>query len=1059
MAAVPVPIYPHASVGGLMEGLSGEWGARREGPLPVPVVVPSIQFSDYLQLRIAEERGVCMGFDFLTPQGLIARAAGLDENPWSKERLCWRILPHVARYADDLGVRDPSPRDRFALAGLLADRFDQYGHFRPEIIRKWARSEPALKSPASADEKSAEAWQRGLWKVLQGEASGPHPALELERLKKDTGFLARLAAEFPRLLVIGTGSIDPLLVEVLGMLSEAGGEARIHVVLPSLDFLGDLRRRNSLPAADCDPESIEAHSGHPLLESMGRHAVGSFLLLGKLDDQYTHWPEPAAAQAPGGSLLGRLQSDIRALREPSPAETDSGDISLRVHSCFGPRREMEVLRDEVLRAFQDLDGLRPEDVHIVAPSLETYAPLVAAVLEQGGMPLPVRMTELPAAGHDPVVEGTLALLDMAGAGRFEASRVMRLLQLQAVQQALGIFDDEKCLERLRGWVRDSGLTQGIGGDAPGSWRFSRDRLVAARWIGDDDSAKYPGGTFVLPVGSQLAGDGELAGRFVAWHSALASTFEEWSAEAPAARWGDRLAAACEELLAGADEAGLAVRPHLAFLGGLECPEPVDAGAVFDWLQAAAQEPGPRPKVSGRITLGRFKHLQNIPCRVLAMVGMHEGQFPGQSRVPAWDLLQQDPRAWDRNPRVDDRQLFLDAVLAPRDRLIITASTRNVRTKNFEPFSSCVDELLRVAARMGRPRESLVVEHRLQPFEAGYFSGSGALPHSFDVNHARVADLLRDGKPRAAAPFWSGESAAAEPPPEAPEISVAQLAAFWKNPAKAFLGAQGIAPAREAEADDELDWAPLALGPLGAWQLKNSAVEEIAFGSGDLAKTEAALRANRCLPPGKLGDRTWKASLALSEPLGGGVKAHIGETKAVDVALGRPRARVTGHVLAAKSGDALFSYRPGPMKKASHFLAAWIQAVAASCAGSPFPTRLLDEANPAIPRELPAVPPEQAQEILRHLVEGFLEGQTRPLCFAPSTSSEIAKLLAKEGAVPGEAVAAAAAKHWETSWSGTPEGSGPAVLAAWRDRDPFADERPWVRWAEAVAGPLAEWGGF
>ena len=1040
-----------------MAGLSGEWSARRDGPLPVPVVVPSIQFSDHLQLRIAEEQGVCMGFDFLTPQGFIARAAGLGNNSWSKERLCWRILPHVAGYAADLGVRDPSPRDRFALAGLLADRFDQYGHFRPEIIRKWARAETALKGAASADEKTSEAWQRGLWKKLQDETPDPHPALELERLKREVNFQDRLRSAFPRLLVIGTGSIDPLLVEVLGMLSEAGADVSIHVVLPSLDFLGDLRRRNALPAQESDPESILLPSGNPLLESMGRHAVGSFLLLVKLDDQYTHWPEQGEPQDSSGSLLERLQGDIRALREPVPAKADGGDTSLRVHSCFGPRREMEALRDEILRAFEDLKDLKPEEIHIVAPSLETYAPLVSAVLEQGGMRLPVRMTELPAAGHDPVIEGALALLEMARNGRFEASRIMELLHLRAAQQALGIADDEKSLERVRGWVRESGLTQGLEGDEPGSWGFSRDRLIAARWLGGDDALKYPDGTFVLPVGNQLGGDGELMDRFVSWHSSLASTLREWSVEGTASEWGERLSLAGETLLAGDDDAGLAIRPHLAFLKDLKCPEPVDAGTIFDWLQAGSQESGPRPKVSGRITLGRFKQLQNIPCRVLAMVGMHEGQFPGQNRVPAWDLLQSDPRAWDRNPRVDDRQLFLDAVLVPSDRLIITASTRNVRTKKCEPFSSCVDELLRVAGRMGRPREGLVVEHRLQPFEAGYFSKGETLPRSFDSNSARVALSLRDGTTKDGVPFWNGEDAPQEGQAEPVEISIPQLCAFWRDPATAFLKAQGIALPFEKNADDEeLDWAPLSLGPLQSWQIKSSVVEEVVFGSADLSKTEAVLRANRGLPPGKLGARAWKSNLDLSKPLGDGVKANLGETKAVDVVLDAPKVRVTGRVLTGKSGDALFAYRAGLMKKAKHFLEAWIQAVVAACSGSSLPTHLLDESSPDVVRELPAIPVEQAKTILRDLVAGFLEGQSRPLCFATATSSELARLLAKGGEEP---VASAAAKEWEQSQYGSAEGCKPATLAAWRDRDAFEDPAPWVRWAEAVAAPLRKWGGF
>src|SRR5204862_351120 len=102
-------------------------------------------------------------------------------------------------------------------------------------------------------------------------------------------FLESLKRAFPRLIVVGTGALDPLLVRVLQLLGKASCEVQAHLALPSLGYLGELRRLP--PASAQDPEEIEMRDGHPLLVSMGRHAVGSFLLLGELDENYTHWPE------------------------------------------------------------------------------------------------------------------------------------------------------------------------------------------------------------------------------------------------------------------------------------------------------------------------------------------------------------------------------------------------------------------------------------------------------------------------------------------------------------------------------------------------------------------------------------------------------------------------------------------------------------------------------------------------------------------------------------------------------------------------------------------------
>lgn len=1037
--------------------MTRDWLGKASSPVPQPVVIPSVSFSDFLQVQIADRFGVCMGIDFLTPQDFIRRATGPQaEKAWSKSHLTWRILPHIGAFSSKLGVSDPSPRDRFALAGLIADQFDQYGHFRPEILKSWAADQSALKDGMSDAAVSDESWQRELWGRLRLTADGPPPSEQLESLKRDAKFREDLVRRFPRLLVLGSGVIDPLLVQMLELLADSGGMVEVHVLLPSLEFLGDLRTRRALPPVEKDPEEIEFSSTHPLLESMGRHAVGTFLLLGRLDDQYTHWPEAGVSPPPEGDLLQRMQADIRGLHEPSTAEVRAGDRSIQVHSCFGARREMEILKDEILRAFRELPDLKPEDIHVITPSLETYAPLVGAVLEQGIPGLAIRLMESPVGERDPVIEALLSLLEIANGGRFEASWLMELVQMDAVQKALGVFGEDRGVESLRSWIRESGVTHGLGddGSAVGEWGFARDRLVAGRWFGPNEAIKYPEGTFVLPIAAQLAGSEELKGRFVGWFAALEELMREWETMASAGEWEARIRRACEVLLVREDDEIMVLLPHLAFLREAGSDEAVDAGTILDWLQAGSKESGRRSRVSGRIAFGQFKQLQNIPCRVLAMVGMQDGAFPGQSRPPAWDLLRQSPRVWDRNARIDDRQLFLDGLLTPADRLIITASTRNVRTKKTEPFSSCVDELLRVAVSMGTPREALVIEHRLQPFASDYFREDGPTPRSFSSEFAEVSRELETAGGGAKIPLWEtdGETAPAAPL----DLSLWQLVNFWKDPARAFLKTQGIAIPGDEEDDESLDRAEVSLGSLEAWSLRNSIVTEISSGDADLERMEAVFRANRGLPPGHLGTSVWAANRAASEPLGQSLKAQLGEKVPKEYFLPEG-VRIIDSIQKTKSGDHLLAFRPKEFQYPKDFLAPWIHAVFAAACGESCPSDLFDPSNAEVPRELPAIAPEDAKTILASLVGGFIEGRNRPLRYAPSTSNVLAKAMEQE---TEEDPLSKAADEWgkEGGGFGAPgEGTTPAALWAWRDRDPFADPDAWHDWAERIAMPLRTWG--
>ncbi len=1061
--AVPnlVPIVPHQSLEQLVHVLLAELAPHSAGPRPLSVVVPSLPFSDWLQFQIARKRGICMGLSFVMPQAFIASAlavAGAKKSEaWTKPQLTWQILPHIEKYAAELGVVNPSTRDRFALAETIADRFDQYGHFRPEMIEKWDTKAPALDSEA----QRYETWQRQLWTSLQAKIQERHPAIELARLCDNEEFLQGLRAAFPKLLVMGSGVIDPLLAQMLGLLGKAGCDVRLHIVLPSMGYLGELRSLRQ-PAPDLHPEELPMHDGHPLLISMGRHAVGSFLLLGNtLDEQYTHWPdEPPEPEACPTTLLGQIQADIRELRTPTDNSRSFAHNSLQVHSCFGPRREMETLRDELLRAFREIPDLQPEQIHVITPSLETYAPLVAAILEQGATPLPVRLTELPPSEEAPLSEGLLALLEMARRGRFEASEIMELLHLRAVQDALGIVDQKLDESRARDWIKHSGLTHGLAADAAGevgTWQFARDRLIAGRWFGTELQVQYPGAEFVLPVAPALSENAALLETFLRWHALLAKLLQDWQSETTPALWSVRLRTACDQLLSSDPETRIELQPLLHFLAELQCEVPVDCGTILDWLQQECVEGGARTLVSGKITFGRFKQLQNIPCRVLAIVGMEEGTFPRQNRVPDWDLLQFAPKAWDRNPRIDDRQLFLDALLTPSERLIITASTQNVRTGKAEPFSACVDELLRVARETGTPTTPLVVKHRLQPFASDYFQTAAppeSLPTSFDQQNGAIAAALALGEAREQCPLWKGADAATEP---RTEISLRQLVSFWKDPAKAFLRAQGIALPGEDDNDQDLNRAPLHVAGLEAWAIKHAIFAETAFGESKLELTQALAGAERQLPPAVLGTHLWETLRTLSEALGIEVKRKAPIEIPLELGLGAYR--LTGTLRTCGEQQTLLDYRVGKFGNPHHYLAPWIQAVAGACMELSLPTELLDEVTieEGAAKELPIISREAAEPILAALIAGFIQGQSRPLCYAPATSQRYAKKFS-ENHDPDAALNAAGIEWNKQAFKNSPQGEGlePAARAAWRDRDPFEFGAEWDYWASAIATPLAAW---
>ncbi len=1021
-----IQVFPHLHFQEMVDAFGP--CIRRGVPVLQPVIVPSLPFSDYFQQRIAARFGISMGLEFLLPQEFVHRVVGPgSDSVWHKSRLVWQVLGILEEVKDmPLDTSAFSVRERYALALEIADQLDQYGHYRPEMIRSWANH------TAEAGE-----WQQALWQRIRRRSQQPHPA-EIGAAP-DLEMAGRWRHKFADLMVIGSGTLDPLVVDVLLLLSELGCTVRVDVLLPSLGFLGDMRKKNTWVTSEVDADTMDLTAGHPLLASMGRQAVGTFHLLGRLDEQFEHWPEHEVAMEKSTGLLQRVQADIRAVQAPSRYAEAGNDIS--VHACFGPRREMEVLRDELLRAFEELPGLLPDEVRIITPEPEVYAPLVRAVMGA----LPVRLAEAASGEGDALVEVAGMLVQMAARGRFETSELWELSGMRATLAAIEV--DEGGLDHMQHWIEQCGVAHGLGSEAagqPGEWRFSRDRLLAGEWLAP--GSRYPDGSFVLPLAA--ASDRDLRDRFLSWWFLLEETFRSWREPAVPAQWAVRLQTAVEGLAPDAETRAL--QPMLHFLRSLDCEVRVDAGVIADWLDAHTKDVARRTALSGAIRFGSMRQFQNIPCRVLALVGMQSSAFPRQTRRPAWDLLQEHPRIWDRNVRVEDRQMFLDALLTAKDRLIITASSRNMMTGVEEALAAPVEELLRTAQEMGA--KNLVTMHPLQPFHPAYFDGT--MPASYDENHARTARRIEEELRVSGYPLVQmDEAERAVSATSDILVEAAALEKFWRNPARAFLQRNVIGLGGDARSVDELDRVLLDLDGLNNWKVGVAMWKELLAGHSDLSELHAELEASRMLPPGRLGDAWWQRRHGTLARLAASLQARRGEHVELTVECNPGALKL--RLIESSDSTAYLHAAPGKMDRLAHFFAPWISALAAAAAGLSKPTTILCENGDVL--TLKWMEPDEARRCLQTLMNAFFSQDL--LCFGWQTSEFIAKSLLKKTDM--------AQLRWQTSkkWAQTADdfsfggdGAEPAQALAWRDRDPFDDRLwpQWLWWAQAVCLPMLDW---
>ena len=88
--------------------------------------------------------------------------------------------------------------------------------------------------------------------------------------------------------------------------------------------------------------------------------------------------------------------------------------------------------------------------------------------------------------------------------------------------------------------------------------------------------------------------------------------------------------------------------------------------------------------TGHLTICTLVPMRSVPHRVVCLLGLDDGVFPRKSPRDGDDLMLDDPHVGDRDPRTEDRQLLLDALLAATDRLIVTYTGNDERTNLAKP---------------------------------------------------------------------------------------------------------------------------------------------------------------------------------------------------------------------------------------------------------------------------------------------------------------------------------------------------------------------------------------
>ncbi|MHA3703473.1 exodeoxyribonuclease V subunit gamma [Jatrophihabitans sp. YIM 134969] len=1032
---------------------------------PVLVAVPSKGVERWLAQRLGHvlgagpegADGVCANVTFPSSSRLLDDAAatadadyGRAVEQWNPAVSTWPLL----RALDTAGAGDPwhdvlsahlgaggaDSGRRYGVASRLARLFDRYGRSRPDLLVAWAAGD-------DSDLPEDLSWQPALWRRLR-EAIGPSPAELLDRA-------CAAVTPGPGFSVFGATRLSPARVRVLHALGRVR-DVRLWLHHPSPAMWAEVAARRERPGPR---RLLRAGARHPLLASTARDVRELQQLLASEPFDDVHHPAPPTAP----SLLGDLQEQLRLDRPP--ARRVPADSSLQVHTAHGAARQVEVVREVVLGLLAADPTLEPRDVVVMCPDVETFAPLVNASFgmtdEPGAHPaaaLRVSLADRSLRQTNPLLRLMLQLLDLAG-GRITASAVLDLASAAPVRRRFRFDDDD--LERLRDWTVGAGARWGLDRAdrvrwsldtvEQGTWRWAMDRLLLGATMEDS------GGHLdtVVPVDDVDSGDIDLVGRFAEFVDRVDAAVRAVSGRATVPAWAETLTGIVTDLGEGdAVWQAAQVQRELdqiaegAVGSGADSVELGRADIVAMLGQRLAGRPTRSSFRTGTLTVCTLVPMRAVPHRVVVLLGMDDTAFPRRGTPDGDDLLARDPRSGERDPRSEDRQLFLDAIGAATDHLVVVYTGHDPRTGAVVPPCVPVGELLdALDATVQGGAAAVVRAHALQPFDPRNFAVPA--PFSFDPSGLAGAEAARG--PRTPAPPLLG---APLPPPELDPtvhaVELDELVRFFEHPVKAFLR-QRLEIATAFDDDEPSDSLPIETRGLPEWKVGARVLAASARPGADLPHVKDLEMLRGDLPPGALGAARWReigqrvvALLAASReerqrPAGDpvDVRVDLGEHGELVGTVGG----VHGRTVLCLSYSSI---------AAKHRLAAWIRhlAVVASRGEDDWTTVVVGRwGDGAGRRTFAEIRPGEAREILRRLVTIRALGLCEPLPLFARTSAEYAEARRRFDA---ETAFGKANRSWATDRFTTERSDSEHVLAF-----PGVAETSLTQFALGVGGPAAD----
>lgn len=798
---MPIQLFVSNSLYQLANQLSKDLPLSKSGVFGQRQIVTQTEgMNNWLTIQIASQLGIAANNSFNKPNDLIAQIyywlGGKNKPLLSADFMKWTLFQclgqddFIKKFPSIAGYYTGNDLKKISLANKIADLFDQYQMYRPDIISAWNQS---------TANSITNNWQQHLWMTIQSQVNGAmldktgmiHYVINALQKKENQQILIN---KIPQLQFFGIAVITPFYLQLFNELSKHIS-IRFYLLNPAptsfwLEDKSEKQIARINQSAKNQPNAaLYSTVGNSLLNSWGNIVKESFSLLFK-DDQYINFYNDDLSKEPPhpATLLEKIQHDIfynapEEIRNPIEL-SDIDDGSITINACFTQVREVEVLYNYLtLLVDQQKEKLSPRDIVVMVSNIDNYAPYIRAIFDNAPYEFPYTIADESIVSGNTLFTAIGMLLSLQ-ADSFKAEQVLELLESKYLRTRFGITD----VPSIRKAVHRAKIRFGIAGDTENetrlvSWEYGLQRMMSGLCISGEPIVEW-GGEQLIPLDyTEGANSLELV-RF--WHfmQMLQYTVVQRNEQRSLAAWGAYLQELVENMVFQSGEKEEEdYHRFIVYLEKLTLIETVSDTIIsfevfrdsfLEILQTATKK---QAFAGAGITFCSLIPMRSIPFKVVAMLGMDFDKFPRKETKLSFNLLEQQRRKGDRNVKENDRHLFLETILSAEKHFYLSYIGNSAKDAGKIPPSSLVDELVAyiiggIKTGSGKLRDKIITQHPLHGFSQQYFNGSG------------LQTYLSDDKYKNNISFFSSQKT--PPPYQLNEISLTDLQRFFKDPIKWYF---------------------------------------------------------------------------------------------------------------------------------------------------------------------------------------------------------------------------------------------------------------------------------